>query len=62
MTDQEISSKQYVSEMSILIDYFENNIEYIEKEIEIKQRMLQSNKDSLAHEKKALEKYLESKK
>ena len=59
MTDQEISSKQYVVEMEILIEYAKNNIEYLEKEIKIKQRMLKANYDSLSHETQALFKYLD---
>jgi len=57
-TDQEISSEQYIKEMNVLIEYFENNIVYLEKEVEIKLRTIAINKESLAHEKQALEKYL----
>lgn len=57
-TDQEISNEQYIKEMNVLIEYFENNIVYLEKEVEIKLRTIAINKESLAHEKQALEKYL----
>jgi len=57
-SDQEISREQYIKEMNVLIEYFENNILYLEKEVEIKLRTIAINKESLAHEKQALEKYL----
>lgn len=60
MSDQEKSSELYINEMNLLIEFFENNIIYLEKEIEIKQRILEINKDSLTHEKQALEKYLKN--
>lgn len=59
-TDQEKSSEHYVKEMNVLIEYFKNNIEYLEKEVEIKLRTIAINKESLEHEKQALEKYLNS--
>lgn len=61
MSDQEKSSEQYVKEMSVLIEYLENNIEYLEREITIKTKMLAINNESLIHEKQALDKYLNKK-
>lgn len=61
-TDYEISIDNWKKEQENLIDLLQNNIDYLEKEIELKTRALQINKDSLIHEKQALENYFNKEK
>lgn len=61
-TDYEQSIKNWKKEQENLIETMENNIKYLEKEIELKNIALQLNKDSLIHEKQALENYFNKEK
>ena len=58
LTDYEISMENWKKEQLNLIETMQNNIDYLEKEIALKNIALKLNKDSLIHEKQALETFL----
>jgi hypothetical protein len=53
-TDYEISVKHWIKEQENLIELIEHNIQYLEKEVELKIKSLEISRDSLIHEKQSL--------